>query len=231
MKLFTGLLLAALFAGHTAFAGLKVEDANNKLLGFVDKVACGTGLTCSLTGPKVTIQAPGANGTSLISGATSYFIPFPVTTTSAGVNFGGGTSINGTSSTVNLTQLFVPVNSKLTGIAVNNGGTCGTNRYIVTLFSNAGVPITSSSATGTLCSGANSWQDINFTAPVNVTGPQTYFVGVYMNGATDKFFSIPAAGEYAGLTGSVAIASWGTVSSVSVPTAFTSGVGPIVHTF
>lgn len=239
MKRFTGILLAALFAGHTAFAGMEIQDSNSKLLGFAAKILCGSGLTCSIAGAKVSVQTSGIqpNGVTVPGtvGTTSYvaFIPYPVTTTSAGFGAGGNGGIltGGTASTVNLTSIYVPVNAKLTGVAINNGATCGTNKYVVALFNSTGVPVANSALAGVLCSGANAWQDIPFTSTTSITGPGIYFAGVYMNGTTDKFLTIPQAGEYAGLTGSVAVASFGVVSSVSVPTSFTSGFGPIVHTY
>lgn len=226
--MFKSILVAVLFAScSTAFAGMEVDDANNKLLGFAGKIKCASGVTCSLAnGNQVVVNAPGSNGTPLISGSQSTYIPFPVSATT-----GVGTSTSGVATTVFLTQVFIDNNATLTGIAVNNGATVGTNKYIVALFSSSGVPLANSAIAGVLTSGASAWQKVAFTSTVAVKGPATYYVGVYMNGATDNFFTIPAAGEYVGTAGTVTGQTFGTVASVVVPTTFTAGAGPIVHTY
>jgi hypothetical protein len=245
MKRFTtGLLAAILMACTTpAYAGLSVENSSGKLLGFAAKMLCGAGLTCSITGAKVSITVSGgagsfttlttsgvytpSGGIALAStGGFSTFIPFPVTATT-----GVGTSTTPSATTVYLTSVYIDTNATLTGIAVNNAATCGTNSYIVALFNSAGTPLAHSLLTGTLCSGASAWQDIAFTATLPVVGPGQYFVGVFMNGTTDRFFTIPAAGEYVGLAGTNTGQTFGTVAAITPPTTFTAGAGVIVHTY
>lgn len=220
------LILGLILTGALAHAGFEVDNASGKVLGFAARLACGTGTTCVMKGEKVTLTAPGTNGTPLVAGAQSTYIPFPVTATT-----GIGTSTSGVSTSVFLTQLFVDNNATITGIAVNNGATVGTNKYIVALFTSAGVPIASSALAGVNTSGASAWQKVPLTAPVAIVGPATYYVGVYMNGATDNFFTIPQVGEYVGTAGTVTGQTFGTVATVVVPTTFTAGAGPIVHTY
>lgn len=226
MKAKMGLILGLVFTASLAHAGFEVENSAGKVLGFSAKLNCGSGTTCVMKGEKVTLTAPGTNGTPLITGAQSTYIPFPVSATT-----GVGTSTSGVATTVFLTQIFVDNNATITGIAVNNGATVGTNKYIVALFSATGVPLGSSALAGVLTSGASAWQKVALTAPVALVGPATYYVGVYMNGATDNFFTIPQAGEYVGTAGTVTGQTFGTVATVVVPTTFTAGAGPIVHTY
>lgn len=220
------ILLAALFASQAAYAGVSIENSSGKLLGFAAKVLCGSGLTCSITGAKVSISAPGTNGAPLLSGANTNYTPFPVTATT-----GIGTSTTPSATTVYLTPVFIDNNATLTGISVNNAGTCGTNSYVVALFDASGNPLANSALAGTLCSGTSAWQKIPFTATKAVTGPSLYYIGVYMNGTTDRFFTIPAAGEYVGNAGTVTGQTFGTVAVVVLPTTFTAGAGVIVHTY
>lgn len=226
--------MAALFASHAAFAGVSVENSNGKLLGFAAKVLCGSGITCSISGAKVSMSigtgvftpVGGIQGLNTASGAYATIAPFPVNATSS-----GGTSTTPSATTVYLTQVFVPENTTLTGLAVNNAGTCGTNNYVVALFNASGVAVASSASAGVLCSGTNAWQKIAFATPTAVIGPGIYFAGVYMNGTTDRFYTIPQAGEYVGGAGTVTGQTFGTVSSVAVPTSFTANAGAIVHTY
>lgn len=227
MKKYLGLVIVALFTCSTAFAGFGVDQSPAKVLGFASKLVCGAGTTCTMSGTKVTLNAPGTNGTALIAGTDPTFIPFPVTATT-----GVGTSTSGVATTLFLTAVTITSNATLTGIAINNGATVGTNKYIVALFNSAGVPIANSALAGVLTSGASAWQKVGFTATVAVTGPAVYFVGVYMNGATDNFFTIPAAGAYVGFTGTITGQTFGTIAAANVmPTTFTAGAGPIVYTY
>lgn len=224
------LLGAVLFAASTAFAGIQIQNGSSKVLGFASAVKCGNGLTCSMGtspgGPTVSINSPGTNGMPLISGAMSTYVPFPVTATT-----GVGTSTQGVATSVFMTQVFIDNNATITGIAVNNGATVGTNKYIVALFNSSGTPVANSALAGVTTSGASAWQKIPFTAPVSVVGPAIYYVGVYMNGTTDNFFTIPAAGAYVGNAGTVTGQTFGTVAAVTPPSSFTAGQGPIVYTY
>lgn len=224
---FTGLLLAALFASHTAFAGMAVLDQNSKLLGFAGKIKCASGATCSLiNGDTMNVAVPGTVGQPLISGSNVTFTPFPVSATT-----GVGTSTAGVATSAFVIQVFVDNNATLTGIAVNNGATVGTNKYIVALFNASGQKLANSALAGTNTAGASAWQKIPFTSTLAVTGPAIYYAAVYMNGTTDNFFTVPAAGEYVGNAGTVTGQTFGTVVNITPPSSFTAGAGPIIHTY
>ena len=206
---------------------------NNTSGSQVQKMLLTTGGNLSITG---TFTPAGAiipsGGIQLTGGVTplggSTFSPFAVSSTS-----GVGTSTTPSATTVYLTEVMIPWNTTLTGIAVNNAATCGTNKYIVALFNSSGAPVANSTTAGVTCSGANAWQDIPFTSTYAAMGPQIMYAGVYMNGTTDRFYTIPAAGEYVGIAGTVTGQSFGAVTSVSssLPTTFTAGTGVIVHTY
>lgn len=227
------LLIVLIFIlGNFAHAGLIVEDVNKTYLGNVYKLGCGSNTTCTITGGKATMAITGgtamANGIVPIGQSSSAFTTFPtwpVTTLTA------GTSTTPSATTVYLAQIVIPFNVTLTGIAVNNAGTCGTNKYVVALFSAAGVPLANSATAGVLCSGTSAWQQIPFSSTLAVKGPGVYFVGLYMNGITDRFYTIPAAGAFMGLSGTVTGQTFGTVTSVAVPTTFTAGTGPVAYTY
>ncbi len=119
----------------------------------------------------------------------------------------------------------------LTGVAVNNAGTVGTNKYIVALFNTAGTALANSATAGVLTSGASSWQQVAFTGTVAVTGPATYWVAVYVNGTTDRFYAIPAVGAFMGLAGTVTGQTFGTIAALTLPTTFTADSGPVAYTY
>lgn len=224
MKKFTALLIASLVTMcSVAHAGMRFEDVNKKIIGFGATIGCGTGVSCVLKGEKVTMTVAGVTPTG--SGLTNFPTwPANATTTS-------GTSTTPSATTVYLSQVFIPYSVTLTGINVDNAATCGTNKYIVALFSAAGVPLANSALAGVLCSGTSAYQAIPFTSTYAAVGPGVYWIGIYMNGTTDRFYTIPAGGAQSGLSGTVTAQTFGTVATVVPPTTFTAGAGPVAFTY
>lgn len=147
-----------------------------------------------------------------------------------------GVATNATSTTpsatvVYMTQIWVPHNQTMTGIAVLNAATVGTNKYVVALFDSSGTALANSNTAGVLTTGASVWQKVAFTAPYTGVGPKTYWVGVYVNGTTDRFYSVPALGAMGGLAGSVSAQTFGTVAAVTLPTTFTADLGPVSYIY
>lgn len=147
-----------------------------------------------------------------------------------------GVATNATSATPSatvlyMTQIWVPHNETVTGVGVLNAATVGTNKYIVALFSNAGVPLANSTTAGTTTSGASVYQQVPFTGTYSLIGPGTYWVGVYVNGTTDRYYAIPSIGQALGLAGSVSAQTFGIVTTVTLPTTFTADVGPVVYVY
>ncbi len=151
-------------------------------------------------------------------------------------NFKPGTLTAGTSTTPSatvlyLSQIHIPYKCTLTGIAVNNGATVGTDKYIVALFDADGQALANSATAGTTTASADDFQSIDFTATLDVNGPAVYWIGLYVNGTTDRFRSIPALGAYAGLAGSATGQTFGTVANATMPTTFTADKGPVAFVY
>lgn len=142
-----------------------------------------------------------------------------------------GTSATPSATVVYLTQIWIPHNETITGIAVLNAATVGTNKYIVALFDSNGLVLANSTTAGVTTAGASVFQQIAFTGTYVAQGPRTYWVGVYVNGTTDRYFAIPTIGQAVGLAGSVSAQTFGTVAAVTLPTTFTADVGPIVYVY
>ncbi len=231
--------------GLNGFAGFQAYQ-NTTSLGVVGSVKCSTGLTCTkASGKLVIVSSPTITGTSLslsstlaVTGATTLtggmtvssgqktrFISWaPPTLTS-------GTSTTPSATTVYLTQVFVPSNATITGVKVNNGATVGTNKYIVALFNSAGTAVANSALAGATTAGADAYQTIAFTGTYAAVGPAVYWIALYVDGITDRFRSIPAVGEFAGLAGSVTGQTFGTVAALTLPTTFTADKGPVAFLY
>lgn len=203
----------------TVFAGFQGFNSTTSL-GIFSAVKCSTGVTCTKSGDKLTLTT----GT-VSSGAFKNFSGWKPTA------FADGNSTTPSATTVYLTQIMVPTNATLTGIKIANAATVGTNTYIVALFDSTGARVANSALAGTLTAGANGYQAVPFTSTYAVTGPGVYWIGLYVNGTTDRFYSVPAVGEIGGLAGSVTGQTFGTIVSVTLPTTFTANVGPVAFTY
>lgn len=142
-----------------------------------------------------------------------------------------GTSTQGSATVLYVSQIFLEANATLTGIKVNNGATVGTNKYIVALFNSAGTPVANSALAGTLSSGADGYQTVAFTGTYAAVGPGVYWIGLYIDGTTDRFRTVPAVGQYGGLAGSISAQTFGTVAAVTLPTTFSADLGPVAFTY
>lgn len=202
---------------------------NNTSGSQVSKLLLSTGGNLSVTGTLTPAGALTPNGGIAVPSSDSApktrygaWRPQPVT---------NATSVTGAITTVYLTQFFVPYNTTLTGAAVLNAATVGTNKWIVALFNSAGTALANSATAGATTSGASAYQQLNFTGTVAVKGPATYWVGLYVNGTTDTYYSIPTLGQADGLAGTVTGQTFGTVANVTLPTTFTAGVAPVVYVY
>lgn len=242
-------LLATLvaFTCTTAFAGVQINNSSSKVLGQVSILQCGAGLSCTMgtsaSGPRALMTVSGGAGSFTTLSASGLFSPngglsdydatAPITRFST---WPPGVATNATSATpaatsVYVTQIFIPHNVTLTGIGILNAATVGTNNIAVALFDDTGAVVAHSLAAGALTSGASSFQQVAFTATKAVSGPGTYWVGLYYNGATDRYYAVPAIGQGSGLAGSVGTQTFGTFAAVTLPTTFTAGAGPVAFVY
>lgn len=175
-------------------------------------------------------------GTLGVTGATTLTGGLAITTPL--VNFMGwkpstltsGTSTAAVATHVYVSQVYIPMNATLTGVYVNNAATVGTNKWIVALFNSAGAVVANSSLSGITTSGADAYQVLAFTGTYAAkTG--MYWIGLYMNGTTDRFRTVPAVGQYGGYTGDITGQTFGTVATITPPTSFTADVGPVAFTY
>lgn len=232
--------LMTLFTAAAAVAE-QYRDNNNALVTTASIVQCGTGLTCTRSaGSTVKIITTGAQApSSLVVSGTSTLTGGMVVSGGQQTRYASwksptltsGTSVTPSATTVYLSQVYIHANASITGIAINNAATVGTNNYIVALFTSSGAVAATSALGGVLTAGANAWQQVPFTAPYSAVGPGVYWIGLYVSGATDRFFAIPAVGAYAGLAGTVTGQVFGTVAALALPTTFTADVGPVAYTY
>lgn len=123
-------------------------------------------------------------------------------------------------------ELLVHATTLITGVCIKNGATVGTDKLIYALFDHVGNGIANTALAGTTSAGATQFQCIDFTAPVVLFGPNTYFVGTQANGTTDNFGALAAGSVPSGYPTGSKTGTFGTIPVITVPSTFTADVGP-----
>ncbi len=101
----------------------------------------------------------------------------------------------------------------------------GTDKHLVALLDSAGNVLATSALAGATSSGASTFQTYAFTSQYFAVGPAQYFACMQSNGTTDNIRMIPTGTQDTYLTTSKT-GSFGTIPTITVPTTFTTAVGP-----
>jgi hypothetical protein len=127
-----------------------------------------------------------------------------------------------------IAEVFVPANMSITGIAIFNGSAVGTDKLIAALYDSTGAVVASSDLDGTTAVGTDTFQRLPFTAPYSAKGPATYYVGLQVNGTTYRFNS-HIAGNFGASKKTTEV--FGTLTTITPPTTFTTAQGPIASLY
>lgn len=140
-----------------------------------------------------------------------------------------GTSTTPVAGTVYFAELHITEAMTITGIGVLTGTAAGTDKYIVSIYSAAGTLLANSALAGTTFPSTNSLQQADFTATY-AAAPGEYWIGVQINGTTDRFRTI-AANTFIDVRTKSVTGSFGTLPALTPPTTFTADVGPIAYVY
>lgn len=141
------------------------------------------------------------------------------------------TSLNSTGTTLAATTMYcieadLLTPKLLTGIAVLNGTTAGgTDKHLVALYDSAGNLLANSAVAGAATSGTSAYQKFAFTSTYFAI-PAQYFACMQTNGTTDTVRMVVTGTQDTYLTKGVTGQTFGTLASFTVPTTFTTAVGP-----
>lgn len=153
-----------------------------------------------------------------------------------GIHSGGVTATqttDGNDSTPVITETYIceviiPANMTITGIAFLNGSAVGTDKLVGILFNSSGVVVANTALAGTTATGTDAFQKIDLTATYAAKGPATYYIGLQVNGTTYRFNShilgVFGASKKTGET-------FGTPTTITAPTTFTTALGPIASLY
>lgn len=155
---------------------------------------------------------------SNISGAHVYagngFVPATLTT---------GTNTAGVANAIWVNEVVTVQNIMFTGFAWLIGLTGGTDSVIAILYSATGAVLATSALAGTVAGTASTFQRLPFVTPYSAA-PGKYFIAVQTNGTTATIATMAAGNHF---TGEITGQTFGTPTSITVPTAFVAGKGPI----
>lgn len=200
---------------------------------WIGKVLASLGTAISSTANIATSGNISTSGTGTVTAAGGYVGTGP---TRIGVVDGVITATTGTdvgyvAGDKFVSEIVIPYNVTLTGAAILNGPTVGTDSVIVCLFDSTGAAVATSALAGTATSGADAWQEVDFTSTYAATSGR-YFVGVQGNGTTDNFHALAAGGLNSTAQNTDDNGSFGTVSDIGTPpTSFTADVGPVMYVY
>lgn len=129
-----------------------------------------------------------------------------------------------------ITDIIVPSNFVASSIGFLQGGTATTDNFLVAIFDAAGNRLGTSNLAGVVLSGANTFQEQALLTPVQLYGPNRYFIAVQGNGtAAGAIQTIPTS-TFVGVLANSVSGSFGAVPAiVAMPTSFVAGKGPIVY--
>jgi len=132
-----------------------------------------------------------------------------------------GTDTATVAGTIYYNAVYVRQGMTVTSVGINVGSVGGTDLWIAVIYGPDGNKIATSTTAGTTAGTANSMQEIALTAPINLRGPQLYYVALQSNGTTAKVRLGVANGSRAGSqTGAFA-----TIAAISsLPTANAGGM-------
>lgn len=126
-----------------------------------------------------------------------------------------------------ISEIFVPCNMTVTGVALFNGSDV-TGNVTVGLATSAGAPIAAAKSASTAGSGTDAYQLVPFATPYAAVGPATYFIQVQYNSATARY-NTHTIGTHS-VTKQTA-QSYGTMTSFTPPTTFTTAIGNIASLY
>lgn len=145
-------------------------------------------------------------------------------------------STDGTNLTIVATELyvaevFIPANCTVTGVAVFWGDATEGNAKVM-LFNSAGTRVAISASTDVSGFTADSYgTNIAFTATYAAKGPATYYVGVICDNTSNRVNTHVLGAFGAGKITGLVYATEAGYAAITVPTTFTTGLGPIASLY
>ena len=141
---------------------------------------------------------------------------------------------NGTTLTANdiyCTELDLPFNKYATGLAMLNGTSVATDHHQYLLYDATGNLVANSASTTSFGS-ASEYGQVAFTTPYYLVGPAKYFGCMWSSGTTATIRMLLTQVNDFLPTTAITTATYGTIpTTITVPTTFTTAVGPYQYVY
>lgn len=143
-------------------------------------------------------------------------------------------STAGTDATPSVTEqyaaeVFIPANMTVTGVALFNGSATGSGNVQVSMYTAAGAPVTAAQSASTAISGTDAYQLVPFAVAWAAKGPATYYINTQYDNTSTRFNTHTLAGACG--AGKFTGTTYGTFATQTMPTTFTTGLGPIASLY
>lgn len=126
-----------------------------------------------------------------------------------------------------IAEIYMEGNVTVNGVAVLMGSVAGNGHLSVALATSAGA-VVASSATTTTSGTSTTFTQVSFSTPYAAIGPATYYVLVQGDNTSDKIRMHGAGNFGAALQTSQ---TYGTFTTITPPTTFTTNQGPVADLF
>lgn len=142
------------------------------------------------------------------------------------------TSINSTGTTLAATTMYcteldVQQSKNVTGLAFLLGTAGGTDKHISVLYDGTGNLLANSATAGTTAGTASTYEHLDFTKKYFLVGPAKYYGCLQTNGTTATVRMLVTSVQDGYTTKGVTGQTFGTIpATITVPTTFTTAVGP-----
>ena len=132
-----------------------------------------------------------------------------------------------------LGSLVIPFNCTVTGVQFLVGSVGGTDKVIALLYNSAGTLVASTTSGSAPTVATNGTvQQVAFSTTYSALGPGIYFLALQFNGTTARFKTIPANWQVGNnVVGGLVSGTFGSASTVSLPTTFTANQVPIASLY
>lgn len=170
------------------------------------------------------VWVTGGSATGSAGQFTVQYHPNPGAVLYTGINTNGTTLA---ATTMYCTEIDLQQSKLATGLAFLLGTTGGTDKHISVLYDATGNLLANSATAGTTAGTASTYETLNFTSKYFMVGPAKYYGCLQTNGttATVRMLITSVLDGYTtkGVTGQ----TFGTIpATITVPTTFTTAVGP-----
>lgn len=142
-----------------------------------------------------------------------------------------GTNLSVVATELYVCEVFIPANCTVTGMSVLWGDATEGNAKVM-LFTSAGARVAISASTDVSAFTADSYGTrIPFAAPYAAVGPATYYIGVIGDSSSNRINTHILGNFGASKVTSLVYATEAGYASITPPTTFTTGLGPIASLY